>query len=64
MNVETVVSLLFSNDSDSDWNGSDEEEENYEEDDSLHVDRLAMEQGKMADTRGAPSLLYFVVSRR
>ena len=63
MNVETVVSLLFSNDSDSDWNGSNEEEENYEEDDSLRVDRLAMEQGKMVDTRGALSLLYFVVSR-
>ena len=63
MNVETVVSLLFSNDSDSDWNGSDEEEENYEEDDSLRVDRLAMEQGKMADTCGALSLFYFVVSR-
>ena len=64
MNTETVVSILFSNDSDSDWNGSDEEEENYVEDDSLRVDKVAMEQGKMADTRGALTLLCFVVSRR
>ena len=25
MNVETVVSIIFSSDSDSDWNGSEEE---------------------------------------
>ena len=43
MNVETVVSVIFSSDSDSDWNGSEEEGEGCLEDDSLHMDRLSME---------------------
>ena len=59
MNAETVVSILFSTNSDSDWNGSDEKEENYAEDDSFRVDRLALE-----DTRDALTLFCFVVSRR
>ena len=63
MNVETVVSIIFSSDSDSDWNGSEEEGEGYLEDDSLRMDRLSMELGKMADTCGVLTLLYFVVRR-
>ena len=63
MNVETVVSIIFSSDSDSDWNGSEEEGEGCLEDDSLRMDRLSMELGKMADTRGVLTLLYFIVRR-
>ena len=61
MNVETVVSIIFSNDSDSDWNGSEEEGEGCLEEDSLHMDRLSMELVKMADTRGVLTSLHVVV---
>ena len=64
MNVKTVVSIIFSSDSDSDWNDSEDEGEGYLEDDSLHTDRLSIELGKMADTRGVLTLLYFDVRRR
>ena len=64
MNVKTVISVIFSSDSDSDWNGSEEEGEGCLEDDSLHMDRLSMELGKMADTHGVLTLQYFVVRRR
>ena len=64
MNAETVTSILSSSNFDSDWNESEEEEENYMEDNSLRADRLAMEQGKMADTRGILTLICFVVSWR
>ena len=63
MNVETVVSVIFNSDSDSDWNGSEEEGEGCLEDDSLRMDRLSMELGKIADTRGVLTLMYFVVRR-
>ena len=61
MNVETVVSIMFSSNSDSDWNGSEEEGKGCLEEDSLHMDRLSMELVKMADTRGVLTLLYVVV---
>ena len=52
MNAENVVSVIFHSDSDSDWNRSDEEGEDCFGDDSLRVDRLSMELGKMAAQRG------------
>ena len=64
MNAETVVSILFSSNSNSDWNGSEEEEKSYLEDDSLHVDRLSMEQCKMTYTRGVLTLLYVIVRQQ
>ena len=67
MNVENVVSVFAGSDSDSDWNGSEEEMEDYLEDNSLRVDRLSMELGKMVDTRvrarGSVALLDFVIRR-
>ena len=59
MDAKTVVSVILGNDSDSDWNGSDEERENEAEEDSFRVDKLSMEQSKMADTRVS---IYFTVS--
>ena len=53
MDPRSVVSVILGNDSDSDWNGSDEERENDAEEDSFRVDKLLMEQGKMVDTRGS-----------
>ena len=53
MDARTVVSVILGNDSDSDWNGSDEEKENDAEEGSFRVDKLLMEQGKMADTCGS-----------
>ena len=52
MNAESVVSVIFCSDSESDWNRSDEEGEDCFGDDSLCVDRLSMELGKTADKRG------------
>ena len=48
MNVEGIVRIIFC----SDLNRSDEEGEDCFGDDSLHVDRLSMELGKMADKHG------------
>ena len=45
-------------DSNSDWNGSDEEDSHIE--DSMRLDRLSLEQGKMADTRGSITSLDFL----
>ena len=48
MNAESVVSVIFCRDSNSDWNRSDEEGEDCSGYDSLHMDRLSMELAKMA----------------
>ena len=53
MNVERVVSVILDTDSDSDWNKSDEEREEGFDSESFQMDRLSMEQGKMADKRGS-----------
>ena len=62
MDAKTVVSVILGNDSDSDWNGSDEERENEAEEDSFRVDKLLMEQSKMADTRVSIDFTVSVVS--
>ena len=61
MDARTVVSIITGNiiDSDSDWNGSEEEDSHVE--DSMRLDRLSLEQGKMADTRGSVISLDFFV---
>ena len=61
MNAKTVVNCIIGSNSDSDWNGSDEEGETILADDSLLLDRLSLEQGNMADTRGSVALLHFVI---
>ena len=61
MNAETVVSIITGNDSDSDWNDSGEEQLR---DDSLLVDKLSMELGKMATLRASVTLVNFVVRLR
>ena len=43
MNAESVASVIFCSDPESDWNRSDEEGEDCFGDDSLCVDRLSME---------------------
>ena len=53
MNVERVVSVILDSDSDSDWNKSDEEREEGFDSESFRMDRLSMEQGKMADKLGS-----------
>ena len=53
MNVERVVSVILDTDSDSDWNKSDEEREEGFDSESFRMDRLSMEQGKMADKLGS-----------
>ena len=52
MNVESVVSVNFCSNSDSDSNRSDEEGEDCFEDNALCVDRLSMHLGKMVDKQG------------
>ena len=52
MNAKTVVSIITGSDSDSDWNDSDGGADYSVREDSYRVDRLTMDQGKMADTRG------------
>ena len=47
MNAESVVNVILGDISDSDWNESDEERL----EDSYTLDKLTMDQGKMADTR-------------
>ena len=61
MDARSVVSIITGNniDSDSDWNGSEEEDSHVE--DSMRLDRLSLEQGKMADTRGSVISLHFFV---
>lgn len=61
MDARSVVSIITGNniDSDSDWNGSEEEDSHVE--DSMRLDRLSLEQGKMADTRGSVISLDFFV---
>ena len=54
MNAESVVSIITGEDSDN-WN---EEQDDYFEEESLRVDRLTMELGKMSDIRG--SNFYFI----
>ena len=49
MNVERVVSIILNGDLDSHWNISDEEREEGFVSESVRLDRLSMEQGKMAD---------------
>ena len=53
MNVERVVSVILDTDSDSDWNKSDEEREEGFDSESFRMDRLSMEQGKMANKLGS-----------
>ena len=53
MNAGKVVDVLFDSDNNSNWNGSDEERENWLEEGSFRMDRLSMELGKMADTLGS-----------
>ena len=53
MNVEHVVSVILDDDSDSNWNKSDEEREDGFDSESFQMDRLSMEQGRMVDKRGS-----------
>ena len=52
MYAESVVSVNFCSNSESNSNRSDEEGEDCFEDDTLPVDRLSMNLGKMVDKRG------------
>ena len=61
MNAESVVSILTGENVDSDWNNSEEEQEDYFEEDSVRLDRFEMELGKMADTRGSFYMLDFAI---
>ena len=56
--MESVVSIIKGVESDSNWNDSEEEQEDYFEEESLRVDRFMMELGKMSDIRG--SVFYYV----
>ena len=47
------MSVILDSDSDSDWNKSDEEREEGFDSESFRMDRLSMEQGKMADKLGS-----------
>ena len=58
MNAESVVSIITGEESNTNWNDSEDEQEDYFEEESLRVDRLTMELGKMSDTRG--SVFYFI----
>ena len=58
MNAESVVSIIKGEDSDSNWNDSEEEQEDYFEEESLRVDRLIMELGKISDI--CDSVFYYV----
>ena len=49
MNAESVVSIITGEESNGNWNDSEEEQEDYFEEESLRVDRLTMELGKMSD---------------
>ena len=40
INAESVVSIIKGEDSDSNWNDSEEEQEDYLEEENLRVDRL------------------------
>ena len=64
MNATSVVSVIFDSDCDSDWNGSDEEQDSWLEEDSFRMDRLSMELGKMADTRDSVFYSMFCIRRR
>jgi len=44
MNVERVVSIILDSEDDSDWNMSEEGDQRDEEESSMRVDRLSMEQ--------------------
>ena len=52
MDAEHVVSVILGSDSESDWCESDEEREDVLEEESFWMDRLVMEQSKMAATCG------------
>ena len=58
MNAESIVSIITGEESDTNWNDSEEEQEDYFKEESLKVDRLTMELGKMSDIRG--SVFYFI----
>ena len=60
MDARHVVSVITGSDSDSDWNSSDEERDGFLEEELFQMDRLTMEQGKMAATRGIVNLLYLL----
>ena len=64
MNVETVVSIITGDKSDSDWNDSSEEETRERQEDSFLLDKLSMELGKMADTGASVTSVNFVVRLR
>ena len=55
------VSVIIGSDSNNNWNGLDEEREDSHVEDSVRLDRLSLEQGKMADTRGSTASLDFVI---
>ena len=58
MDTRMVVSV---SDSNNNWNGSDEKREDRHIKDSIRLDRLSLEQGKITDTRGSITSLDFVI---
>ena len=50
MNIEHVVTNILNSDSDNNWNKSDKEREDTK---SFQMDRLSIEQGKLADKCGS-----------
>ena len=63
MNARSVVSVILDSNCDSDWNGSDEEQDSWLKDDSFRMDRLSMELGKMADTCDSVFFSMFCIRR-
>ena len=60
MNVEHVVTNILDSDSDSNWNKSEKEREEGFDSKSFQMDRLSIEQGKLADKCGSVALLNFL----
>ena len=58
MYTSMVVSV---SDSNNDWNRSDEKREDRHNKDSIRLDRLSLEQGKITDIRGSITSLNFVI---
>ena len=59
MNVERVVCIILGGNLDSDWRKSDEESKSGFDSESYRMDRLSMEEGKMADKYGNVVTRFF-----
>ena len=58
MDTRMVVSV---SDYNNNWNGSDKKREDRHNKDSIRLDKLSLEQGKITDTRGSITSLDFVI---